>query len=73
MKPDTPYVALKPFLICKDDGGLFRLTVRETRYNSQGYPLVTATLVEQTFKTAAAARIHAADEYRAKPGEFASK
>lgn len=73
MKPRTPYVPLKPFLICKDEEGLIRLTVRETRYNSQGYPLVTATLVEQSFATAAAARTHAAEEYRAKPGEFASK
>lgn len=64
---------VKPFLINKDENGAVRLTVRETRYNSQGYPLVTSTLVEQTFKTAAAARSHATEEYRAKPGEFASK
>ena len=26
----------KPFLIAKDEAGVFRLTVREVRYNSQG-------------------------------------
>lgn len=73
MKPRTPYVPLKPFLISKDKDGLIRLTVRETRYNSQGYPLVSETMTEQSFPTAAAARTHATEEYRAKPGEFASK
>ena len=28
----------RPFLINKDEDGKFRLTVRTTRYNSQGYP-----------------------------------
>ena len=64
---------LKPFLITKDADGMVRLTVRDTRYNSNGYPLVTATLLEQTFKSAASARAHAADEYNAKAGEFATK
>jgi hypothetical protein len=73
MKPHKRDIALKPFLINKDDEGHVRLTVRETRYNSQGYPLVTARMVEQTFKTATAARAHAAEEYRAKAGEFASR
>jgi hypothetical protein len=73
MKPEKPYVPLKPFLITKDEDGMVRLTVRETRYNSQGYPLVTATMVEQPFKTTTAARNHATEEYRAKAGEFAMK
>ena len=37
----------KPYLIAKDEEGAFRLTVREVRYNSQGYPLVTATPVDE--------------------------
>ena len=41
---------LKPYLIAKDADGQFRLTVRETRYNSQGYPLVTATPVRGSLK-----------------------
>jgi hypothetical protein len=64
---------LKPFLIAKDETGQVRLTVRETRHNSQGYPLVTNRLVEQPFATASAARSHAVEEFGAKPGEFASR
>ena len=61
---------VKPFLIAKDDSGQTRLTVRETRFNSQGYPWVTATLVEQTFATPTAARAYATETYGAKAGEF---
>ena len=68
-----PSHPVKPFLIVKDDQGDVRLTVRETRYNSQGYPWVTPVLVEQVFKTPAAARAYAASEFGAKAGEFASK
>lgn len=64
---------VKPFLIAKDDEGQVRLTVRETRYNSQGYPLVTTTLVDEPFKTATAARAHAREHYGAEAGQFASK
>ena len=63
----------KPYLIAKGDDGRFRLTVRETRYNSQGYPLVTATLQEETFATAKAARDHAKEHFAAEPGQFALK
>jgi len=64
---------LKPFLIAKDDNGGVRLTLRETRYNSQGYPWVSTRLVEQVFATALAARSYAISEYGAKAGEFASR
>jgi hypothetical protein len=64
---------LKPFLIAKDEEGQVRLTVRETRHNSQGYPWVTNRLIEQVFATAAAARSFAVAEFGAKPGEFASR
>ena len=66
-------IPVKPFLIVKDDEGQVRLTVRETRYNSQGYPLVSSTLVEEAFKTATAARAHAREHYGAEAGQFASK
>ena len=66
---DTP---VKPFLIEKDDEGNVRLTVRETRYNSQGYPWVVKKEVDQTFKTAAAARAYAVEEFGGKAGEFAT-
>ena len=66
-------VPVKPFLIVKDDEGQVRLTVRETRYNSQGYPLDSSTLVEEPFKTATAARAHAREHFGAEAGQFASK
>lgn len=64
---------LAPYLINKDEDGQYRLTVRETRYNSQNYPLVSSTLVDETFKTATAARNHAKQEFGAEAGQFASK
>jgi hypothetical protein len=67
-------IPVRPFLIAREvEGGPFRLTVRETRYNSQGYPLITTTLVEESFPTAAAARAHAKEQYGAEAGQFASK
>jgi hypothetical protein len=66
-------IPVRPFLIAKDAEGVVRLTVRETRYNSQGYPLITETLVEETFKTATQARAHAKEHYGAEAGQFASK
>ncbi|MET0372163.1 MAG: hypothetical protein ABW039_12405 [Sphingobium sp.] len=64
---------VKPFLISKDDDGSFRLTVRDTRYNSQGYPIVTATLQEEVFKTASAAKQAARERFQAEPGQYATK
>ena len=64
---------LKPFLIATDESGQVRLTVREMRHNSQGYPWVSSRLLEQVFATTVAARRHAVAEFGAKAGEFASK
>ena len=64
---------IKPYLIAKEGDGQFRLTVRETRYNSQGYPLVTATPVDESFKSATAARTHAKEHFGAEAGQFAVK
>ncbi|CAA9521727.1 MAG: hypothetical protein AVDCRST_MAG23-240 [uncultured Sphingosinicella sp.] len=66
-------IPVRPYLIAKDEDGQFRLTVRETRYNSQGYPLITSTQQEGTFKTATAARNFARTEFGAEAGQFASK
>jgi uncharacterized protein YegP (UPF0339 family) len=66
-------VATRPFLINKDADGNFRLTLRTTRYNSQGYQLVDVALQAQCFKTAAEAKGFARDNFRAQPGEYASK
>jgi hypothetical protein len=64
---------VRPFLINKDVDGNFRLTLRTTRYNSQGYPLVDIALQDQLFKTSAAAKAFARDNFRAQPGEYATK
>jgi hypothetical protein len=64
---------LRPFLIAKDGNGHVRITERVTRYNSQNYPLVTATLQPETFKTIAAARAYAKEHLGAKDGDFALK
>ena len=63
----------KPFLILKSGDGDFRLTVRTVRYNSQNYPLITATEVDESFKNSAAARAHAREFYGAEAGQFSSK
>lgn len=63
----------RPYLIAKDEEGNFRITIRETRYNSQHYPIVTSTLQAETFKTATAARAHAKEHYGAEAGQFAMK
>ena len=64
---------IRPFLINKDDEGNFRLTVRDTRYNSQGYPIVTAHLQDELFKTSTAAKAFARDNFHAEPGQYAMK
>jgi hypothetical protein len=68
-----PTGPMKPFLIAKDESGEIRLTVRETRHNSQGYPWTVQRLVERTFATAAAARAYAMEEFGAKAGEVATR
>lgn len=62
-----------PYLIEGDRDEGYRLTLRETRFNGQNYPIVTTTPVAETFKTAAAARAYAKANFGAQPGEFASK
>jgi hypothetical protein len=64
---------VRPFLINKDVEGNFRLTLRTTRYNSQGYPLVDVAMQEQLFRTATEAKAFARDNFRAQPGEYATK
>jgi len=65
--------AIRPFLIKQDGEGHFRLTVRDVHYNSQGYPIVTGTLQEQLFPTAAAAKNWARNNFNAKAGQYATK
>jgi hypothetical protein len=63
----------KPFLIAKDEEGAFRITVREVRYNSQQYPIVTSTLQPENFESAHAARAFAKQHHGAIAGDFAAK
>jgi hypothetical protein len=64
---------IRPFLINKDEEGQFQITIRETRYNSQHYPLVTSTLQTDRFKTATAARTFARERFGAGASEIATK
>lgn len=71
--PDNKRTAIKPYLIAKDAEGRVRLTVRDTRYNGQGYPVVTTTQLEEVFASATQARAHAKTHFGAVAGEFATK
>lgn len=64
---------IAPFLIAKDAEGHFRITIRDTRFNSQGYPIVMTSLQPDAFKSAMAARAYAKLELGAEAGQFASK
>lgn len=71
--PDHDRGSLRPFLIERDHDDGYRLVVRETRYNSQNYPIVTAAAVGESFKSPAAARAYAKANLGAQAGEFARK
>ncbi|GAM04513.1 MULTISPECIES: hypothetical protein [Novosphingobium] len=64
---------IKPFLIQKDESGNFRLTVRTTRYNSIGYPIVSSKLQDEIFETQSAAKAFARKNFNAEAGEYATK
>ncbi|WP_088309698.1 hypothetical protein [Novosphingobium sp. B 225] len=65
--------SIRPFLINQDVEGNFRLTVRDIRYNSQGYPLVSGVMQAECFKTAAAAKTWARTNFNAKAGQYSMK
>jgi hypothetical protein len=66
-------VPVRPYLVTKDEDGIFRVTVRTTRFNSQGYPLVSAEVLGDAFKTQTAAKAFVREEYRAEANEIATK
>ncbi len=66
-------VVTRPYLVAKDESGKFRITVRTTRLNSQGYPLVTAKLLDETFATATAARTYVREEFKGEATDIATK
>lgn len=66
-------IAVRPYLVAKDAEGHFRVTVRSTRFNSQGYPLVTSTMLDGGFPTATSARTYLRDTYQAQATDIATK
>jgi hypothetical protein len=65
-------VAVRPYLVSKNADGRFSVTIRSTRFNSQNYPLVTSTVVEETFATATAARNYIRAEYNVLAADIAT-
>ena len=65
--------AVRPYLVAKDADGDYRVTVRTTRFNSVGYPLVTSTMVDQTFRTATAARTYVKETLGGQASEIGLK
>ncbi|MEI9850809.1 MAG: hypothetical protein WDN24_08065 [Sphingomonas sp.] len=66
-------VPVRPYLVTKDEAGVYRVTVRTTRFNSQGYPLVSSEVLGDAFKTQTAARAFVRTEYRAEAKDIATK
>ena len=73
MPKDAARPSVLPYLVTKDEEGIFRVTVRSTRYNSQGYPLVSSEVLTDSFKTQTAARTWVKEQYRAEAGDIATK
>jgi len=65
--------AIRPYLVLKDADSRFRITVRTTRFNSQGYPLVSSVKLDEDFATATAARAHLRTEFNAVAADIATK
>jgi hypothetical protein len=68
-----PKTALRPYLITKDEDGSFRITVRTTRFNSQGYPLVTSNMLDGSFPNLSKARAYTREQFRAEATDIATK
>jgi hypothetical protein len=66
-------VPVRPYLLTKDEEGVFRVTVRTTRFNSQGYPLVSAEVLEDGFRTQTLARAFVRETYNAEASDIATK
>ena len=66
-------VPVRPYLVARDEEGVFRVTVRTTRFNSQGYPLVSTELLADTFKTQTSAKAFVREQYHAEANEIATK
>ncbi|MBY8821935.1 hypothetical protein [Sphingomonas colocasiae] len=64
---------VRPYLLSKDEDGAFRVTVRTTRFNSQGYPLVSSEMLDDVFRTQAAARAFVKETFRVEAAQIATK
>lgn len=68
-----PRAAVRPYLLIREPEGHYSVTVRTTRLNSQGYPLISSTPLEGIFRTATAARAHLREHFGAEAAEIATK
>lgn len=73
MNRNAARAPVRPYLVTKDEEGAFRVTVRSTRFNSQGYPLVSSELLGDLFKTQTAARAFVKEQFRAEATDIATK
>ena len=68
-----PRTAVRPYLVAKAEDGVVRVTVRTTRFNSQGYPLVSSEVLDRDFASLAQARTFLRSEYQAEAIDIATK
>lgn len=64
--------AVRPYLVTTDDSGAFWIDVRTTRFNSQGYPLISTERLGESFATATKARAYLRETYRAVATDIAT-
>lgn len=67
-----PKTLVQPYLLSKSEDGI-RITIRTTRFNSQGYPLVDSRVLTESFPSAAKARSYLRAEYRAEATDITTK
>lgn len=63
---------VRPYLITKSDVGAVTVTVRTTRLNSQGYPLVSSERLDETFTSVSQARLFLRAEHQAEALDIAT-
>ncbi|MET0309491.1 MAG: hypothetical protein ABW023_12365 [Sphingomonas sp.] len=73
MAANASRVPLRPYLVTKDEEGVFHVTVRTTRFNSQGYPLVSSEVLKDAFRTQTAARTFLREQFRAETSDITTK
>jgi hypothetical protein len=66
-------IPVRPYLVTKSEDARYRITVRTTRFNSQGYPLVSSEVLDDSFRTQKAAKAYVRQEFNAEPSDIAIK